>query len=43
MVLELAVAASIKTIITHNLKDFAGIDKFGVEAITPKQFLERLK
>jgi predicted nucleic acid-binding protein len=43
MVLELAVAANIKTIVTHNLKDFAGIDKFGVEAITPKAFLERLK
>lgn len=43
MVLELAVAASIKTIVTHNLKDFAGVDKFGVEAITPKAFLERLK
>lgn len=43
MVLELAVAASTKTIVTHNLKDFAGVDKFGVEAITPKAFLERLK
>lgn len=43
MVLELAVAANIQTIVTHNLKDFAGIDKFGVEAITPKAFLERLK
>lgn len=43
MILELAVAANIKTIVTHNLKDFAGIDKFGVEAITPKEFLERLK
>ena len=43
MVLELAVAAKIKTIVTHNLKDFAGIDKFGVEAITPKVFFERLK
>jgi putative PIN family toxin of toxin-antitoxin system len=43
MVLELAVAANVKTIVTHNLKDFASIDKFGVEAITPKAFLERLK
>ncbi len=43
MVLELAVAANIKTIVTHNLKDFAGIDNFGVEAISPKQFLECLK
>lgn len=42
MVLELAVAANLKTIMTHNVKDFAGSDKFGVEAITPKEFLERL-
>ena len=42
LVLELAVAAQIKTIVTHNLKDFVGIDKFGVEAITPKTLLERL-
>ncbi|MGZ5007411.1 MAG: putative toxin-antitoxin system toxin component, PIN family [Methylobacter sp.] len=42
LVLELAVAAKVKTIITHNLKDFAGIDKFGVEAIAPKTLLERL-
>ncbi len=43
MVLELAVAANNQIIVTHNLKDFAGVNKFGVEAITPKQFLERLK
>jgi hypothetical protein len=36
------VAAQIKTIVTHNLKDFVGIDRFGVEAITPKTLLERL-
>lgn len=42
LVLELAVAAKVKTIVTHNLKGFAGIDKFGVEAIAPKTLLERL-
>jgi predicted nucleic acid-binding protein len=42
LVLELAVAAKITTIVTHNIKDFKGIDKFGVEAITPKTLLERL-
>jgi predicted nucleic acid-binding protein len=30
------------TIVTHNLKDFARIEKFGVEAITPKTLLERI-
>ncbi|TPQ25628.1 putative toxin-antitoxin system toxin component, PIN family [Methylomonas koyamae] len=42
LVLELAVAAEVKTIVTHNLKDFVSIEKFGVEAITPKTLLERL-
>jgi putative PIN family toxin of toxin-antitoxin system len=42
LVLELAMAARIKTIVTYNLKDFVGIDRFGVEAITPKTLLERL-
>ncbi|MBD9360169.1 putative toxin-antitoxin system toxin component, PIN family [Methylomonas fluvii] len=42
LVLELAVAARVNTIVTHNLKDFARIEKFGVEAITPKIMLERL-
>lgn len=42
LVLELAVAAQVSTIVTHNQKDFMGIDKFGVEAITPKTLLERL-
>lgn len=42
LVLELAVAAKVPTIVTHNIKDFIGIEKFGVEAITPKILLERL-
>ena len=40
MVLELAVAAKSKYIITYNLKDFSNIQKFGIEAITPKKFLQ---
>lgn len=42
LLLELAVASNTKTIVTHNLKDFLGIEQFGVEAITPKNLLERL-
>lgn len=42
LVLELAVAADVKTIFTHNLKDFVRAEKFGVEAITPKILLEKL-
>jgi len=43
MVLELAVAAKSKYIITYNLKDFSNIQKFGIEAITPGRFLKILK
>lgn len=40
MVLELAVTANCPYIVTYNLNDFKGIEKFGIKAITPKQFLE---
>jgi len=40
MVLELAVTASCNYIVTHNVKDFKGIENFGVQAITPKEFLK---
>jgi predicted nucleic acid-binding protein len=39
MVLELAVAAGCEAIVTHNVKDFIGIGHFGVEVLTPKDFL----
>ena len=43
-VLELAVAASVQTIITHNLKDFAGVEKiFGIQIIPPGKYLEMIK
>jgi len=42
-VLELAVASQIETIVTYNLKDFKVINKFGIQAITPKTLLEKLK
>ena len=42
-ILELAVASETKTIVTHNIKDFRGINKFGVRAITPKTLLEEIK
>ncbi len=43
MVLELAVAAKVPTIVSHNLNDFTGVDKFGVQALSPKNFLESLQ
>jgi putative PIN family toxin of toxin-antitoxin system len=39
LVLELAVTAGCEYIVTHNISDFRGIDKFGVQAITPGAFL----
>ena len=42
-VLELAVAAGCQAIVTHNTRDFAGADRFGVEVLTPGQFLRRLE
>jgi len=39
MILELAVTASCKYIVTNNVNGFKGIEKFGLQAITPKEFL----
>jgi len=38
--LELAVASGVNLVVTHNISDFKGSDKFGVKAITPKELLE---
>ena len=42
MVLEVAVEAGCTHLITFNLRDFAGIEQFGLRAITPAQFLTLL-
>ena len=42
-ILELAVASQVGTIVTYNLKDFKNIDKFGIQVITPKTLLEKLR
>jgi len=42
-ILEAAVASQTKIIVTHNIRDFKGIDKFGIRAITPKQLLKEIK
>jgi predicted nucleic acid-binding protein len=39
LVLEVAVASESKYVITHNLRDFQGIERFGIRAVTPKEFL----
>lgn len=42
MVLELAVAAQAEYIVTFNVRDFVTIELFGIEAISPSEFLKRL-
>jgi putative PIN family toxin of toxin-antitoxin system len=42
LVLEAAVASSGMYIITHNLRDFRGVEQWGIQAITPARFLESL-
>ena len=42
-ILELAVTSESDYIITYNLKDFIGVEKFAVKAITPQEFLKMLE
>lgn len=42
MVLELAVSAGCKIIVTYNVRDFVGAEKFGLEIMTAKEFLEHI-
>ena len=39
-VLEVAVASKVQIVVTHNLRDFKGIEKFGIQAIPPRNLLE---
>ncbi len=39
MVLELAVKANCKWVVTYNSTDFRGVEKFGIKVCTPLQFL----
>lgn len=42
MVLEIAVKANCQYIITFNQRDFAGVEQFSLEAVTPGEFLKRI-
>lgn len=42
LVLEAAVAGNCDAIITYNRRDFAGAEKFGVQILTPGEFLKRI-
>jgi hypothetical protein len=43
MVLEVAVEAQCRHIVTFNTRDFAGTEQFGVRPITPREFLTLLQ
>jgi len=43
MVLELAFAAGCDGIVTHNQRDFAGAERFGIQVYSPRDFLRALK
>jgi len=40
--LELAIASGTKLIVTHNTKDFKGVEEFGIRSLTPKRLLEEM-
>ena len=42
MVLELAIASQSKYIVTFNIKDFHGAEKFGIKVLTPVHFLKEV-
>ena len=43
MILELAVRATCKYIVTYNKADFQGVEKFGIKLVTAKEFLQSIK
>jgi predicted nucleic acid-binding protein len=43
LLLQLAVAAGCGYIITHNLRDFRGAEKWGIAAVSPGDFLRLIK
>ena len=42
MVAEVAVAGGAEAVVTHNGKDFVGLEKFGIRAVSPQEFLRNI-
>lgn len=42
MVAEVAVAAGCEAIVTHNRRDFAGVERFNVHVLSPAEFLKKI-
>ena len=43
LVLELAVAADSQYIVTHNVRDFKGVERWGISAVAPAEFLRLIR
>ena len=41
-ILELAVQSQCDFIVTHNLRDFLGAERFGIKAVSPGHFLRKI-
>ena len=41
-ILEVALSANCKYIVTYNKKDFTDVKQFGIEILSPYEFLERI-
>ncbi|WP_073593896.1 twitching motility protein PilT [[Phormidium ambiguum] IAM M-71] len=42
MILELAVKAGCDSVVAYNIRDFVGVDRFGLTVITPAEFLQSI-
>ena len=42
LVLEVAVESESDFLVTHNVNDFVGAERFGIQVITPRRFLETI-
>ncbi len=40
--LELAIASGTKLIVTHNTKDFKGVEEFGIRSMAPQRILKEI-
>lgn len=43
MILDLAVRANCRYIVTYNTRDFTGVNKFGIQALTAQEFLKTIE
>ncbi len=42
-ILELAVASRADAIVTHNVRHFVGVERFGIPGLTPREFLRTIE